>query len=157
VVQDLNSTNGTFINGRRVTTPAPLTSGDVIFLAKSVALVFHQQSAGEGASLAEEITVAPQSYEAMTAGFSSRQTAELSPYPRAAAVQSQEPIAEPPLEEKPERDWRRAVLACGCIVMLLVIACAASMFILDAFFPDVLYCDILRAPLEAVGYALNCP
>ena len=32
ILEDLNSSNGTFLNGRRLTGPTPLSSGDVIGL-----------------------------------------------------------------------------------------------------------------------------
>jgi len=40
VVEDLGSTNGTFINGQRLTTPAPLRSGDIIMLGEAATLVY---------------------------------------------------------------------------------------------------------------------
>lgn len=36
MLHDLNSTNGTFVNGRRVTTPVPVTIGDVIRIGKTL-------------------------------------------------------------------------------------------------------------------------
>ena len=35
VLHDLNSTNGTFVNGRRITAPTPVTVGDVIRIGKT--------------------------------------------------------------------------------------------------------------------------
>jgi ABC-type multidrug transport system ATPase subunit len=40
IVEDLNSSNGTFLNGQRVTGSAPLNSGDVIGLGQAIKLVF---------------------------------------------------------------------------------------------------------------------
>ncbi len=39
-VEDLGSTNGTFVNGKRVTVPTLLYNGDIVELGKSVRLVF---------------------------------------------------------------------------------------------------------------------
>ena len=36
VVTDLGSTNGTYVNGRRITTPTPITLGDVIRIGKTL-------------------------------------------------------------------------------------------------------------------------
>ncbi len=36
LVQDLGSTNGTYVNGRRITTPVPVTRGDAVQVGKSV-------------------------------------------------------------------------------------------------------------------------
>jgi pSer/pThr/pTyr-binding forkhead associated (FHA) protein len=40
VVEDLGSTNGTFINGQRLTAPTPLRTGDNIMLGEAAVLVF---------------------------------------------------------------------------------------------------------------------
>jgi pSer/pThr/pTyr-binding forkhead associated (FHA) protein len=40
IVEDLGSTNGTFVNGQRLTTPLPLRSGDVIMLGEAATLVY---------------------------------------------------------------------------------------------------------------------
>ena len=40
IVEDLNSSNGTFLNGQRITGSAPLKSGDVIGLGQAIQLVF---------------------------------------------------------------------------------------------------------------------
>ena len=40
VIQDLGSTNGTFINGQRITSPVVLKPGDTITLGENVVLLF---------------------------------------------------------------------------------------------------------------------
>jgi pilus assembly protein CpaF len=40
IVEDLGSTNGTFVNGQRLTTPLPLRSGDIIMLGEAATLVY---------------------------------------------------------------------------------------------------------------------
>ncbi|MGH2536602.1 MAG: FHA domain-containing protein, partial [Candidatus Promineifilaceae bacterium] len=41
IIEDLASTNGTFVNGRRLAGPANLRSGDLILLGESLRLRFH--------------------------------------------------------------------------------------------------------------------
>lgn len=41
-VEDLGSTNGTFLNGERISSPQQLRSGDVVTLGESVVLVFEK-------------------------------------------------------------------------------------------------------------------
>lgn len=48
--EDLNSANGLFVNGERVTTPRPLKSGDVIRLGEVVELLFESVSEREAAA-----------------------------------------------------------------------------------------------------------
>lgn len=43
-IEDLGSTNGSFVNGVRIKTPTLLHPGDVITLAESTVLVFEQQT-----------------------------------------------------------------------------------------------------------------
>jgi len=43
-VEDLGSTNGTFLNGDRISSPQQLRSGDVITLGESVVLIFEKIS-----------------------------------------------------------------------------------------------------------------
>lgn len=43
-VEDLGSTNGTFLNGERISSPQQLRNGDVITLGESVVLVFEKTS-----------------------------------------------------------------------------------------------------------------
>jgi len=53
VIQDLGSTNGTYVDGRRVHGPTPLTSGAVLFLGSHV-LVFRLVTAVETEAIAED-------------------------------------------------------------------------------------------------------
>jgi predicted component of type VI protein secretion system len=55
VLEDLGSTNGTFVNGMRLTTSQALSNGDVIGLGDVVALTFYGQTTS-----VEETVVAPQ-------------------------------------------------------------------------------------------------
>lgn len=43
-VEDLGSTNGSFLNGERVTAPQPLRAGDVVTLGESIVLIFEKIS-----------------------------------------------------------------------------------------------------------------
>jgi transcriptional regulator with PAS, ATPase and Fis domain len=53
VIQDLGSTNGTYVEGRRVAGPTPLSNGAVVFLGSHV-LVFRLLSAAELAAVEED-------------------------------------------------------------------------------------------------------
>jgi hypothetical protein len=159
IIQDLGSTNGTFVNGRRVGLPTPLHDGDVIFLANAVALVFYQGAAGEGPALAEATTMPPSGMSPALPTAPLRQPAgppfAVRPAPPAYAPGPYEP--EEMVEPRRGRDWNRTLLGCGCAVFLLVVVCAGGLFLMDALAPDILYCDLLQAPLEAIGVALSCP
>lgn len=51
-VEDLGSTNGTFLNGERIATPQQLRKGDVITLGESVAMVFDRVDTDAGTAAA---------------------------------------------------------------------------------------------------------
>jgi transcriptional regulator with GAF, ATPase, and Fis domain len=53
IIQDLGSTNGTYVDGRRITGPVPLRDGAVLFLG-SQALVFRLYSAAELEAVEED-------------------------------------------------------------------------------------------------------
>jgi pSer/pThr/pTyr-binding forkhead associated (FHA) protein len=52
VIEDLNSTNGTFINAKRVVGTVPLTSGDLIELGTAVTLSYDSLDYGNVTMLA---------------------------------------------------------------------------------------------------------
>lgn len=89
-LEDLGSTNGTFLNGERVTSPQQLRSGDVITFGEHVVMVFERTAfdvestivAGQAPLVDEDMTPEPQVYQ---------------------PVQDQEPYSEPlPVAEKVE-------------------------------------------------------
>ena len=51
VLEDLGSTNGTFVNGQRLAGPAVLRSGDVVSLGEQIVLMFDVLSADAGATV----------------------------------------------------------------------------------------------------------
>lgn len=130
VVEDLGSTNGTFVNGERLVAPRVLAAGDLLGFGETVTLSF-ESTAPEGA--------------ATVMGGAVRHGAAPSP----AAFQ--QPAAAPPMMQAVEagpqrRGMGRWVLAAGgCLVLLLV--CGGTLFLLDQFAPDILY-----APLRWFGF-----
>ena len=51
VIEDLGSTNGTFVNGQRVTSSVVLKSGDVVSLGEQIVLMYEALSADAGATM----------------------------------------------------------------------------------------------------------
>ena len=75
----------------------------------------------------------------------------------ANAPTGQDPVLPPPYQapEPGKRDWQRYLIGCGCLVVLAVVACGVTLFLVDRYEPDLLYCGPLRFIFEALGY--NCP
>jgi hypothetical protein len=51
VIEDLGSTNGTFVNGQRLTSSVVLKSGDVVSLGEQIVLLYEALSADAGATM----------------------------------------------------------------------------------------------------------
>jgi hypothetical protein len=51
VIEDLGSTNGTFVNGQRLASPVVLKSGDVVSLGEQIVLMFEALSGDPGATV----------------------------------------------------------------------------------------------------------
>ena len=162
IIEDLGSTNGTFVNGRRITTPTPLHNGDVIEMGESVSITFQSPVSAmdmdETVADADDIqavspTSQPQSIPPPTtppAGFqSATPQAATDPYSG-----PQESLPPPPTRGK---NRNRFFLGCGCLVILLVVACAASLFLLDALAPEFLYCDVGGPVFDLFGFSQSCP
>jgi hypothetical protein len=147
ILEDLGSTNGTFVNGMRLTSPHALSSGDVIGLGDAVTLTFY----GVGTSATETIvgrpTVSgpqppPPEYE--PAG---PQPAPTPPPPGPATYTPPPVTAPPPVEEEPP-DRRWIWFGCGCLTLLLIGGCI-GVFILDymGMLPPLFY-----EPLRWLGF-----
>ncbi|MGB3716123.1 MAG: FHA domain-containing protein [Candidatus Promineifilaceae bacterium] len=166
-IEDLNSTNGTFVNGRRISTPVELRDGDVIDLGDTVSLVFQGPARVGEATLVEsdpgivDQPTAQKKEEATQAQYSPPpevpQYAQQSPIPTPAWQTSQDSFQQldpeeiRPMPPKGRRDRRRLYIGCGCLVLLLIIGCFASSAILDSYQNgDLLYCQSLRPIWETV-------
>jgi pilus assembly protein CpaF len=170
IIADLDSTNGTFVNGRRISTPITLRDGDVIDLGDSVSLVYSSPTQPDEATIVESMqaigdmeAVEPSSEPAQAQyqpppevpQFSQQQaspapapTWEVSDSPSSYEDPAQfTPVAPP----KERRDRRRLYFGCGCLVLLLVFGCIASFAALDAYQDgDLLYCQSLRPIWETI-------
>lgn len=130
VLEDLGSTNGSFVNGERLVAPRVLASGDLLGFGENVTLSF------EGASLETAETVMGEAVPhgaAPTPEVMQEAVAQPTPIPVAEAEPSGEPGS---------KRWLFA--GAGCLVLLIV--CAGTLFLMDAFVPDILY-----APLRVLG------
>lgn len=135
VLEDLGSTNGTFVNGERLMAPRVLNPGDLIALGENVTLTFD--------------TATPEA--AATVASTAAQPREIPAAPTPAAPPPAIPFpatpagAPPPTpgEKKRRSPWMLAGI--GCFVLIL--ACGGVGWFMDAFYPDILY-----APLRWLGF-----
>ncbi len=95
-LEDLGSTNGTFVNGQRLTGAKPLNNGDMIGLGETVTLGYEMARGTAGAVVGQDVApVAPQSpLRAPTAPISPQPYSPYSPQAQ-QGQQPQSPYAQP--------------------------------------------------------------
>ena len=113
VVEDLGSTNGTFVNGVRLTGSHTLASGDMIGLGDVVALTYY----GVGMTATSTVLRQPAA-EPPSPSYAPSSSAPPPPPPPPAYTAASPP---PPVEEQKSKTW--LWVGCGCLALIL--ACAA--------------------------------
>jgi hypothetical protein len=144
-IEDLGSTNGTFVNDRRLAGLTPLHDGDVIEFGDAVKLLYET-----------EPTLPIDLPEASAAVGKTA----VSPQPVAAPPPVQ-PAPPPPAQ--PSSSWscrRQVMVGCG-FLLLLIFLCTATIFFLDAYQNGrLLYCGPIRPfwdqILGLLGFASPC-
>ena len=151
-VEDLGSTNGTFVNGQRLTGARPLQPGDMLGLGETVTLAYESAAAGMGMEAPAQAAIlgsgAPAEYPpaAPASGYTPPPQPSVPPqggYPPSAAVPGQQAYtAQPPLAydeyEYPEGSYENAgpgrwlVLGCGCFLVLCIVTSVIGGIIIDA-------------------------
>ncbi len=127
VLEDLGSTNGTFVNGERLAAPRMLKAGDLMGMGENVTMAFDATSPEAAATVMGAAAPRP----------AARPAAQLGPG-EAAYASGPEPAPA-------KSDSRRWLLAgCGCLVLLA--ACAGLLWFMDAYYPNILY-----APFKILG------
>jgi pSer/pThr/pTyr-binding forkhead associated (FHA) protein len=158
-IEDLGSTNGTFVNDRRIVGLTPLHDGDIIEFGEAIRLLYEAES-----TLPIELPPQPRPQPVAPE--------PLTPEPlkiEPAQVQ-QAPVVPPPFapqpnpiveEEKSASSCQRNLLfGCGGLI-LLIFLCTATLFFLDAYQQGrLLYCGPLQSLWELIlgpfGFAPLC-
>jgi len=140
LLEDLGSTNGTFVNGSRVTAPVLLANGDLIGLADTVVIAVQAPVAvmDAGATFVGHATDAEATSVAggpppTLPSFTPPQPLKQAPLPKpqpttytpppSAYPPPPQPTYAPPPTAAPAADSRRMILiGCGCLVLLAVVA-----------------------------------
>jgi hypothetical protein len=142
VLEDMGSTNGTFVNGERLAAPRVLREGDLIGLSEKVTLTFEALSPGV------EETVVSQAEEPQRYAPTVREPAPIPVAPSPIPVESVTPAVTPPqpvAEEEPRKRSSWILAGCGCLVIVAILA--VVLWYMDANHPDILY-----APLRLLGF-----
>jgi predicted component of type VI protein secretion system len=138
LVEDLGSTNGTYVNGRRLMAATPLQHGDLVGLGETVKLIFELGHSDNNATIVQGSPI-----------FEHLET--VLPQPIVGAEMPAESITVMPSPTlKPKRSRRTLLLGCLGVLALAIVVLAAVVFYLDANNPDLLY-----APLQPLFDLLN--
>ncbi len=134
VIKDLGSTNGTFVNGMRLTGPHTLVNGNVIGLGDAVTLTYY----GVGTAAVKTVVGQPSATPPPPSRAPSTPPSRPPPPPAYPAAPppswptpppvypNTPPPTTPPVEEEKSKTWLWA--GCGC--MVLILACiAVSLFV----------------------------
>lgn len=130
VLEDLNSTNGTFVNGERLVSPHVLSPGDLIGVGENVTMTFDVVSPEAAATKARRVDAAPQPSPVQPA-----------PVPHVVT-----PAPAVQVEGPPRKSRLPLILALGgCFVVVLT--CALTLY----FMPSSWWC-VLLSPLQFLGF-----
>ncbi|HMK07453.1 MAG TPA: FHA domain-containing protein [Anaerolineales bacterium] len=135
VLEDLGSTNGSFVNGDRLTSPRVLRSGDLVGLGENVTLTFEAAAPEAAATVLGPARTAPPPRPAP-------RQATPAPAPAGPATPMGMPVA--PAEEPKSNRNRWLLAGCGCL--LILVACVVVFVLMDQYMPNTLY-----APLRMLG------
>ncbi len=132
VLEDLGSTNGTFVNGQRLAGPAVLKSGDVVSLGEQIVLMYDAINMDPGATVAV-------SRKAVQAAI----PPPIQPVQAAPPVQASAPVFTP---MAPVKKTNMTPIIIGVGVVLFLCMCGGFFFWVDAtyrwctFFPFISGC-----------------
>lgn len=146
-VEDLGSTNGTFVNGQRLTGARPLSHGDTLGMGETVTLAYEAAVGVRPVDARQAPTMAgpqPGAEYAPQAPYDyavPQQAAQpgaypVTPPPQQFGAQPQPPVGydydyqEEPYAEAGSRRW--VALGCGCFLVLCIVSSVIGGIIVDA-------------------------
>jgi len=160
-IEDLNSTNGTYIDGQRLIGPHLMAIGEIIMFGDNVGVIFDGEPAEPGMEVTRQsdlgatpvsaIPTPADSYAQPQTVLPSQMTNIPAPVEEAAGI---EPETEEGTAKKPANSWLMA--GCGCAIVVLLLLIALFVFIDQPWNPGGgLYC---KTPFDIVFRALGfCP
>ena len=140
ILEDLGSTNGTFVNGERIVAARALSAGNLIAFGENVSLHFEATSPEAAQTVMGPAVVRTAIPPHMPPG---RGAAQPTPVPMPGPGKPLEPAAGEAAVPSSRRPWLLA--GCGCLV--LVGACLIFLWAMNSYAPDILY-----APLRMLGF-----
>lgn len=144
-LEDLGSTNGSFVNGRRLTGAQPLNAGDLISLGETVTLAYESSVGGGSSGSAAPGGYGQQPQQQAPGGYG-----QAAPMPEQQGYYQQAPPQQPPYSAPPaqmippyyEDDARGnrscgIFIGCGIFIVLLLVGWIVAIVVIDSPLDDV--------------------
>lgn len=143
MIEDLGSTNGTAINGARISHPHLLKQGDILKLGDNVTLEFQMPEAGSGYATADAHATPPRGTPRPTFEQEPMKAQPLAPNMERGVSRKQSSGAAPS-SESPRSRKRPSVFMIGCAIVVLIAMCAfvGIWWYIDTYAPEY-YCYLL--------------
>lgn len=153
-IEDLNSTNGTYIDGQRLIGPHLMAIGEIIMFGDNVGVVFDGEPATPDVTVPTPVDLEATPIAAIPAPVKTVIKPEVAAYPivqeTAPEIEQEAPME---AEKKPVNTWLLA--GCGCLLVILLLIIAAIIIIDQPWNPGGgLYCTRLYFIFGPLGY---CP
>lgn len=124
VLEDLGSTNGTFVNGQRLAGPRVLKAGEVVSFGEQIMLVFEANTVDPGATMiSPRATAVPSISRPVSA-----------PPPPPAEYAGSIPSSPAPVSFAPAKKTNITPIIIGVGVLFLVCICGSILWYIDANF-----------------------
>ncbi|MCJ7567952.1 MAG: FHA domain-containing protein [Anaerolineales bacterium] len=136
VLEDLGSTNGTFVNGERLVAPRVMNPGDLVALGETISLTFNATAPEAAATVAQPAATAEPAKGIPLGAIQPAAQAQPAAPPSPA-------FEDPGSAKKGRKPWILAGV--GCFVLILV--CGGFLWFMDAYYHEILY-----APLNWLGF-----
>lgn len=145
-LEDLGSTNGTFVNGQRLTGARPLSHGDMLGMGETVTLAYEGQAADarQAATMVGASGSRPEYGAPPASGYDQPPDYGQPPsYPANGTPEQQPPYGEAPqqpagydydYQEEPYEGGgvgRWVVLGCGCFLVMCIVSSVIAGIIID--------------------------
>lgn len=162
-LEDLGSTNGTFVNNTRLDDPVVLFDGDEVQIGDSFRLLYASpEGVTRPISLVPEARAEEPQTAAASSDLSDSYPASEIPTPKPplfTTIEKQEFVSEQPANDSQQN---RIILRCGCTTLILISICMLTMLFLDSYQQGrLLYCGslnpIFHFLLGPIGFNPICP
>jgi pSer/pThr/pTyr-binding forkhead associated (FHA) protein len=160
-IEDLNSTNGTYIDGQRLIGPHLLAVGEIIMFGDNVGVVFEGEPTEVDLTVPSSLELGQTPVAAIPTPVDTYVPPPESPTSGVGNLPQPEPITPEAEQEQPEGTGRKPInswlmAGCGCLLVIVVLLIALLVFIDQPWSANGgLYCV---SPFDVIFRALGyCP